>query len=331
MDNAALPAAAPPAESTSQKAMLALAGTIIRKLLTVGGTAAASHGVINSNGIETFVSIGLAVAGILWSFWNDYGRAIVTSQLEVLKAKSLAQAAKLQAHDLAPVTAQQIADAGPKELTAATVTKVAATLCLLLAFGSMLVATPAFAQLKKGPIGTAIDNAIQRDSGAQSGGTADDGKALRQKILKALTKPFQDLADFIGEDAENAIALSTSIPGLQDGHGQQCWIMARNFTAVIKAHPLPLTGQGMSDLEAGRLMAASANQLCGDSHCTQVFTDLKNQAVILAQAGFGLLGATAVNAAPGLQDICNKIATVKMVDPVLPVPAAPVIAPAAPP
>lgn len=209
----------------------------------------------------------------------------------------------------------------------------AATAVALAAFMVMLaMSAPAFAQraddlprvgtAKKGlPIPLPIDPLGLNKSSAESGGS------LRQKILTDMSKPFQDLADFIGDDAEKAIALSTSIPGLQDGHGQQCWIMARNFTAVIKAHPLPLTGQGMSDLEAGRLLAASANQLCGDSHCTQVFTDLKNQAVILAQAGFGVLGATAVNAAPGLQDICNKVATVKMVDPVLPVPSAPVIAP----
>lgn len=107
--------------------MLTLASGVIKKGLLVAGSSLAGHGIINSNQTETFVSIGMVLVGLGWSFWNDYGRAIVMSQLEVLKAKSLAQAAKLTQAGIAPVTASQIAEQSPT-LTPSEVTKTVATL-----------------------------------------------------------------------------------------------------------------------------------------------------------------------------------------------------------
>ncbi len=107
--------------------MLTLATGVIKKGLLVAGTSLAGHGIINSNQTETFVSIGMVLVGLGWSFWNDYGKAIVLSQLEVLKAKSLAQAAKLSQAGIAPVTTGQIAAQSPT-LTTAEVAKTVATL-----------------------------------------------------------------------------------------------------------------------------------------------------------------------------------------------------------
>lgn len=205
---------------------------------------------------------------------------------------------------------------------------------LILILAAVLVASSAAAQperlaARKPLTGNIVNDIRQRtdatDAGQGAGGPTD--RAGRQKIMQMLAKPFQDLADFIGEDAEDAIALSTSIPGMADGHGQQCWIAARNFTAVIKAHPLPLTGGAMRDLEGLRLLNIAAKRLCEDSHCTQVFTDLKNAAITIAQTGFGAIGATAVRGVPGLQDVCTQIPNVPLADPLLPVPPAPVVKP----
>jgi hypothetical protein len=300
-------------ENTSQKAMLALAGAIIRKLLTVGGTALAAHGVLSSgSGVETFVSIGLAGAGIAWSFWNDYGRAIVLSQLEVLKAKSLAQAAKLQAHDLAPVTAEQIADHGPAELTAEKVVKVAATLCLLLAFG--LIAGPAFAQTQSKrfvPTGN-----LKADIAAGIGNkVTDDGSAALNTAFSALAKPFQDIAKFIGDDADGAVSLATAVPEIQDGHGQQCWMAMASFGRIVKAHPVPLTLRVMTDLEALRLLGIAANRLCANVHCTQVFAD--QTAMIQAASPIPLI-------LPSLHDLCTKVPQIAVIDALTVPPPAPV-------
>ena len=210
---------------------------------------------------------------------------------------------------------------------------------IVLIIAALLIATPALAAPKKrtdlsaqkrGPISTAIEKAKQdiqtkREDAAESQAPAED--ASRQRLLQQLARPFQKLADFIGADAENAIALSTAVPGIQDGHGQQCWIAARNFTAVFQAHPLPLTGGAMTDLEALRLLAISSKQLCENSHCTQVFTDFKNMAITVAQTGFGAIGAAAVRGAPSLQDVCTQVPNIPMADPVSPVPAAPAVKP----
>lgn len=108
--------------------MLTIGAGIAKKGLMIAGTSLAGHGLINSNNIETFVSVGMVLVGLGWSLWNDYGKAIVLSQLEVLKAKSLAQAAKMRANGVSPViTADQIAEQSPK-LTTADVNKAVATL-----------------------------------------------------------------------------------------------------------------------------------------------------------------------------------------------------------
>lgn len=107
--------------------VLTLATGVIKKGLLVVGTSLAGHGIINSSQTETVVSVGMVLVGLAWSFWNDYGKAIVLSQLEVLKAKSLAQAAKLSQAGIAPVTTSQIADQS-KTLTPDEVAKTVATL-----------------------------------------------------------------------------------------------------------------------------------------------------------------------------------------------------------
>lgn len=114
-------------DDTTKNMMLAFASGVVKKALITLSASAVTHGVISSNQTETFVAAGMFALGVGWSFWNDYGRAIVTSQLEVLKAKSLAQAAKLNQAGLAPVTVNQIAEQSAT-MSPAAVTKAIATL-----------------------------------------------------------------------------------------------------------------------------------------------------------------------------------------------------------
>jgi hypothetical protein len=101
-------------DDTTKTMMLTLASGTAKKGLIVIGTAAATHGWISGSQTETFVSLGMAALPLVYSFWQDYGKAILISQLEVLKAKSLASAAKLKANGVNPVTVDEIAEQSSK-------------------------------------------------------------------------------------------------------------------------------------------------------------------------------------------------------------------------
>ena len=143
-------------DDSTRTMMITLATGVIKKGLITLGATAATHGIIASNQTETFVAAGMFLVGAGWSFWNDYGKAIVLSKLEVLKAQSLAQAAKLRSAGLPQATVSEIAAQHPT-LTQADVAKVAAIIVkvLIAAFllSTFLFVPPAMAQTKLGPIG----------------------------------------------------------------------------------------------------------------------------------------------------------------------------------
>ena len=114
-------------DDATKTMMLTLASGAAKKGLMVVGASLATHGWINGNETQTFVSLGMAALPVVYSFWQDYGKAILLSQLEVLKAKSLAQAAKLKAAGVPPVSVTEIAEQSAK-LSPASVTKTIATL-----------------------------------------------------------------------------------------------------------------------------------------------------------------------------------------------------------
>lgn len=100
-------------DASTKQVLVTVGGGILKKVLMLQAAGLVSHGLISSNNTETFVSLGMAAGGALWSLWDDFGRAIVLSKLAVWKAQALAQAAKLDEHGIAPVTQQQIADQSP--------------------------------------------------------------------------------------------------------------------------------------------------------------------------------------------------------------------------
>jgi hypothetical protein len=114
-------------DDATKTMMLTLASGAVKKGLIVVGASLATHGWISGNQTQTFVSLGMAALPVIYSFWQDYGKAILLSQLEVLKAKSLAQAAKLKAAGVSPVSVSEIAEQSTK-LSPAAVTKTIATL-----------------------------------------------------------------------------------------------------------------------------------------------------------------------------------------------------------
>lgn len=185
---------------------------------------------------------------------------------------------------------------------------------------ALLLASPALAQTNRKAAQPLTGNPIEDIGNAIKGqtGQATAGAAIQN----LLAKPFQDLANFIGDDSAAAIALSTAVPELQDGHGQQCWMAMRQFGEVAKAHPVPLTFKVQTDVEAFRLLLMAANNLCANPHCTQVFADMANAVQTMAPINASI-------PVPSLNGICAKVPQVAVVPPVT-VPATTTPAPATP-
>lgn len=131
-------------------------------------------------------------------------------------------------------------------------------------------------------------------------------EAAGNALVSALAKPFNDIADLINADTGDAVQLATQIPTLQDGNGQACWIQLQSFAAVIKAHPIPLTLKLASDIEALRLATMAVNQMCANTHCTQVFADLTNTIQSAAPAPLPI---------PSLNSLCSKVPQIPVVPP----------------
>lgn len=105
------------------------------------------------------------------------------------------------------------------------------------------------------------------------------------------------LENWGSDDIDNAAALSITVPALQDTVGQACWKTFGALGAVVKAHPLPLTLQLASDVEAGRLFLMAIKAVCKEPNCSQMFNDLQNQ-----------IGAlTPIPPAASFTAICAKI------------------------
>lgn len=191
----------------------------------------------------------------------------------------------------------------------------------------MLLATPVFAQTpssKPRPItGNVVEDFKNATGQNKSTPATDAAFGGDDKIAQLLAKPFNDLANFINSDSLAAAQLAIAIPELQDGNGQQCWLAMGQFTAVLKAHPIPVTLHAMTDLEALRLAAMAANNVCKNSSCTQVFADLANGIQQVAPLNAGI-------AIPSLNSLCSKVPVVT-VAPTVPMPATVTPAPVAPP
>jgi hypothetical protein len=245
--------------------VLTIASGIIKKGLIVAGTGLASHGIINSSQTETFVSAGMVLVGLAWSFWNDYGRAIVLSQLDVLKAKSLAQAAKLNDAGIAPVTTAQIAAQSPT-LTSAEVAKTVDTLppairatVLKVAIAGLLLAGLAFSgdasaqgiKLKPltGNIGNDLGITPSSKPPALTGNIEADVQALWKKI-GALTKADLNYAMAKAKAANtNGAAIRLQcLQAISDANDQANGTGLKNPDGTDMARPDPALVTGIEDV-----------------------------------------------------------------------------------
>lgn len=204
-----------PAPTGTQTMIATLGATVAKNLLMTAGTALAAHGILSSgSGIEIFVSVGMALAGAGWSFWNSYGRAILMSKLEVWKAKSEAQAAAMRKANVPPVTNAQIADKIPDPaVTADVVAKAtAAVLALMIVFA----VSPALAQ----------DSGVLRGkSGASSGIKLPiDPLGLNSRAGSASGNPLLDIIGAfdakLEPDLTVALAMATNT---KNDLTAKCW------------------------------------------------------------------------------------------------------------
>lgn len=265
------------------------------------------HGVPDSNVFNLVVGSMLTLAGTIVTFY--FGSSSGSKDKDKASADTLKGAVQALSDNQAPGNGS----GGVKAVLA-----LFAVLCLLS------FAQPAHAQLAV--TGNPVkDLATDRANIAKRAATTATSAATStaDDVLAALAKPFQDLATFIGNDIDAAVALSTAIPALQDGNGQQCWMGMQQFAAVVNAHPVPLTLKVATDLEALRLSMMAANNLCANPHCTQVFADLSNG---VQQLAVGIGGAIPV---PSLNAVCSKVPQIAVVA-AAPVPATPVPAAAKP-
>lgn len=199
--------------------------------------------------------------------------------------------------------------------------KAAVLLAVLL--GSLFVLTgDARAQAKLPLQLKPLTGNIGNDLGITGTGSAQALTGNVGKDLQSLlSKPLQDLQAFIAGDFMGAAELAVKIPDLQDGNGQACWTMLQSAGAVLKEHPVPITFKGATDLEALRLLLMTANKVCSNAACTQVFTEAGNIITSLAPLSVPI---------PNLTSLCSKVPGIAVVAPTAPAAASSAV-PATPP
>lgn len=162
----------------------------------------------------------------------------------------------------------------------------------LIALAVALV-TPALAD----PIGNLLKQNAANINGTKVGGIAP------ATSIGGTNNVFDDIANWIGGDLTAAETLAIQTPGVQDWTGYACWKAAENFSAVLKAHPVPLTLKAASDAEALRLAVSAAKTLCQTSACQTVSGDLLGG---IAQMGLGIPPPVT------LQTLCAKIPSITL-------------------
>lgn len=138
------------------------------------------------------------------------------------------------------------------------------------------------------------------------------GSATNRNTEAALLQPFNDLANYIAGDINEAERLSVSVSNLQDGNGLACLNIMQSVGLLYKQHPPAVTFHAASDWEGLRLLSAALKKVCAAPSCQQVFSDIKN--IVSTASPVPLTAIPGVSAADPLT-LCAKIADVPMVTP----------------
>lgn len=140
-------------------------------------------------------------------------------------------------------------------------------------------------------------NAHAQGNKVGGGGSVSSAHIQKGPLSGTITSALNALANLVNEDEQGALTLSTQIPGLQDYVGQACWSKIALIGQVVKAHPVPVTLQVATDIEALRLVGMALNNICADPNCGSMWNDAQNV-------------ATAINPVPlplSFTSICAKV------------------------
>lgn len=242
-------------EDSTKKAVASIGAGIAQKILMGQAAGLVAHGMLSANYTEVYVSVGMALVGAAWSLWEDFGQPILLSQLEVLKAKSLAQAAKMKDAGVPPITVNQIAAASPT-LTAAGVTKAIATLpqavqdniakaaviMFAVIISGMMFAQPSQAAQLTGNL--AADIAARKAAAATPAATSTSGlQKFMDDLAKIKAKVVDDtVADINAADSDAASLVNPSDPtSFRDPISHACYPAAVKF---IQSLPVATTPTG---------------------------------------------------------------------------------------
>lgn len=267
-------------DAKTEQMLVTMGAGLAKKVLMLQAAGLVSHGVMSSNYTEVFVSLGMAALGAGWSFWNDYGKVIFFSQLEVLKAKSLAQAAKLKDAGLPPVTVNQIAAQSPT-MTPADVTKAVATLpatvqanvapstnvskivavLAILALGAFAFPGDAMAQVKLKP--PQITGDVINDTKANLGigtvsttaATTPSGTKLGDSGCKATGDPIADLHCVIKAGGAKLIVHLKQSYALASAPGAAPGSTTDNTSAMCTKAIVPIVSLVVNGPKSGTLAA----------------------------------------------------------------------------
>lgn len=277
MDPTATPAPAAPLSTLT---------SILTTATTVGltglGTFLVTHGVMNSSGTEALISLAPFVAAAGLAGWREYVRPILTAQLEVLKAKSLAQAAALKAANLPKVTVAQIAaqspTMGPPDVIKAIATlppEIKATVAPATVPNPTV---PAIVMLILGTalLGLLLPGAAYAQAVAQNPRTPtarpftptpltgdpikDINNAVAQKKTEAVANANQSVEDVVAAiqklalpDFQYALAMSIATKNVVSTPCWQAWV------DLVTAQQSPLMGPGAPVLDANGKPTLDAN------------------------------------------------------------------------
>lgn len=179
----------------------------------------------------------------------------------------------------------------------------AAVLLILVVSTALLLPSPAMAQGKTKTAATTT-HGMPCDPAHLLPGCQTTLDASGNPIERLLSEPMQQLADFIAGGFDDAVTLSTAVSNLQDGNGQACWSVLREYSAVLKAHPIPITLKFAADLESLRLLNMAAKKVCQTASCTQVFNELANGITSLSPISVPI---------PSISALCAKVPDIAVV------------------
>jgi hypothetical protein len=195
------------------------------------------HGYLQASGTEAFIGAGMAVAAALWSFWNDYGAAILKAELDMLKARVQLQAAGVgrmnqAAQGKMSATSPASAPTASPPKSAAIILALAGTLAL-----SLLLPGAAYAQN-----GVPRPRAVAPPTGNPITDIGNAIKGRQQAEASTQNADTEDLVAKLGKlalpDFEFALALSKATNNVVS---TPCWSA---WVDLLSAQQKPLMGPG---------------------------------------------------------------------------------------